>query len=61
LCDTQKAGIAGFFWIVNELTVYACAANAGSDAVKQFEEAGFRGVLTKPLDLEALEKFLNRL
>ena len=47
--------------LASKLTVYACTANAGSDAVKEFEEAGFRGVLTKPLDLEALEKFLNRL
>ena len=45
----------------SKLSVYACTANAGSDAVKEFEDAGFRGVLTKPLDLEALEKFLNRL
>ncbi|MDG1034612.1 MAG: ATP-binding protein [Luminiphilus sp.] len=42
----------------NELRVYACTANAGSDAVQEFEEAGFWGVLTKPLDLQALEKFL---
>ena len=45
----------------SKLTVYACTANAGSDAVKEFEEAGFRGVLTKPLDLQALEQFLARL
>jgi len=47
--------------LTGKLTVYACTANAGSDAVKEFEEAGFRGVLTKPLDLQALEQFLARL
>jgi signal transduction histidine kinase len=47
--------------LTSKLTVYACTANAGSDAVKEFEEAGFRGVLTKPLDLQALEQFLARL
>ena len=47
--------------LTSKLTVYACTANAGSDAVKEFEEAGFRGVITKPLDLQALEQFLARL
>jgi signal transduction histidine kinase len=47
--------------LTSKLTVYACTANAGSDAVKEFEEAGFRGVLAKPLDLQALEQFLARL
>ena len=40
---------------------YACTANAGSDAIEEFEAAGFAGVLTKPLDLQSLEKFLARL
>ena len=37
------------------------AANAGSDSVKESEAAGFEGVLTKPLDLQVLEKFLSSL
>ena len=44
--------------ISRDLRIFACTANAGSDAVKEFEAAGFEGVLTKPLDLQALEKFL---
>ena len=41
--------------------IFACTANAGSDAVREFEAAGFEGVLTKPLDLQVLEKFLSSL
>ena len=44
-----------------DLSIFACTANAGSDAVKEFEAAGFEGVLTKPLDLQVLEKFLSSL
>lgn len=44
-----------------KLRVFACTANAGSEAVREFEEAGFESVLTKPLDLQVLEKFLSRL
>ena len=47
--------------IPTDLRIFACTANAGSDAVKEFEAAGFEGVLTKPLDLQALEKFLASL
>lgn len=43
------------------MRIFACTANAGSDAVKEFEAAGFEGVLTKPLDLQVLEKFLSSL
>ena len=45
----------------SDLRRYACTANAGSDAIKEFEAAGLAGVLTKPLDLQSLEKFLARL
>ena len=41
--------------------IFACTANAGSDAMKEFEAAGFEGVLMKPLDLQLLEKFLASL
>jgi len=44
-----------------DLRIFACTANAGSDAVKEFEAAGFVGVLTKPLDLQVLETFLASL
>ena len=44
-----------------DLSIFAFTANAGSDAVKEFEAAGFEGVLTKPLDLQVLEKFLSSL
>ena len=47
--------------IPTDLRIFACTANAASDAVKEFEAAGFEGVLTKPLDLQALEKFLASL
>ena len=47
--------------IPTSLRIFACTANAGSDAVKEFEAAGFEGVLTKPLDLQVLEKFLASL
>ena len=47
--------------IPTDSRIFACTANAGSDAVKEFEAAGFEGVLTKPLDLQALEKFLASL
>ncbi|MEC8002645.1 MAG: ATP-binding protein, partial [Pseudomonadota bacterium] len=32
--------------IPTDLRIFACTANAGSDAVKEFEAAGFEGVLT---------------
>ena len=44
-----------------DLRIFACTANAGRDAVKEFEAAEFEGVLTKPLDLQVLEKFLASL
>ena len=44
-----------------DLRIFACTANSGSDAVKEFEAAGFEGVLTKPLDLQVLETFLASL
>ena len=47
--------------IPTDLRIFACTANAGSDAVNEFEAAGFEGVLTKPLDLQVLEKFLASL
>ena len=47
--------------IPTSLGIFACTANAGSDAVKEVEAAGFEGVLTKPLDLQVLEKFLASL
>ena len=47
--------------IPTNLRIFACTANAGSDALKEFEDAGFEGVLTKPLDLQVLEKFLKSL
>ena len=47
--------------IPTSLRNLACTANAGSDAVKEFEAAGFEGFLTKPLDLQVLEKFLSSL
>ena len=47
--------------IPGSLRIFACTANAGSDAVKEFEAAGFEAVLTKPLDLQVLEKFLATL
>ncbi|MGB2376871.1 MAG: ATP-binding protein [Luminiphilus sp.] len=47
--------------IPTSLRIFACTANAGSDAVREFEAAGFEGVLTKPLDLQVLEKFLSSL
>ena len=47
--------------LANSVRVFACTANAGSEAVQEFEAAGFESVLTKPLDLQVLEKFLERL
>ena len=47
--------------IPTSFRIFACKANAGSDAVKEFEAAGFEAVLTKPLDLQVLEKFLATL
>ena len=47
--------------ISTSMRIFACTANAGSDAVKEFEAAGFEGVLTKPVDLQGLEKFLSSL
>lgn len=47
--------------IPTDLRIFACTANAGSDSVKEFEAAGFEGVLTKPLDLQVLQKFLGSL
>jgi len=63
----EHSGIDLLSWIkkdpvlADKLRVFACTANAGSDAVQEFEEAGFEAVLTKPLDLQVLEKFLERL
>ena len=63
----EHSGIDLLSWIkqdpvlADKLRVFACPANAGSDAVQEFEEAGFESVLTKPLDLQVLEKFLERL
>lgn len=63
----EHSGLDLLSWIksdpaLNEkLRVFACTANAGSDAVKEFENAGFEAVLTKPLDLQVLEKFLQQL
>ena len=63
----EHSGIDLLSWIkqdpvlADKLRVFACTANAGSDAVQEFEEAGFESVLTKPLDLQVLEKFLERL
>ena len=47
--------------LADKLRVFACTANASSDAVQEFEDAGFESVLTKPLDLQVLEKFLKQL
>ena len=63
----EHSGIDLIGWIkedpvlADKLRVFACTANAGSDAVQEFEDAGFESVLTKPLDLQVLEKFLARL
>ena len=63
----EHSGIDLLVWIkqdpflADKLRVFACTANAGSDAVQEFEEAGFESVLTKPLDLQVLEKFLEGL
>ena len=63
----EYSGLDLLQWIRNtpiassDLRAYACTANAGSDAIEEFEAAGFAGVLTKPLDLQSLEKFLARL
>ena len=63
----EHSGIDLISWIkqdpvlADKLRVFACTANAGSDAVQEFEDAGFESVLTKPLDLQVLEKFLARL
>ena len=40
---------------------YAFTAHAGGDESNRFMRNGFAGVLTKPLDLQSLEKFLARL
>jgi CheY-like chemotaxis protein len=63
----ENSGLGLLQWIQDspgipaDLRIFACTANAGSDAVKEFEAAGFEGVLTKPLDLQVLEKFLASL
>ena len=63
----EHSGIDLLSWIkqdpvlADKVRVFGCTANAGSDAVQEFEEAGFESVLTKPLDLQVLEKFLGRL
>ena len=63
----EHSGLDLMSWIkqdpalADKLRVFACTANAGSDAVQEFEDAGFESVLTKPLDLQVLEKFLKRL
>ena len=53
--------IQGSPGIPTSLRIFACTADAGSDAVKEFEAAGFEGVLTTPLDLQVLEKYLASL
>jgi len=63
----EHSGLDLISWIkqdsdlADKLRVFACTANASSDAVQEFECAGFESVLTKPLDLQVLEKFLARL
>ena len=63
----EHSGLDLISWIkqdsdlADKLGVFACTANASSDAVQEFECAGFESVLTKPLDLQVLEKFLARL
>jgi len=47
--------------LANKLRVFACTANAVGDALQEFEAAGFESVLTKPLDLQMLQKFLEQL
>ena len=63
----EHSGLALLQWIQESpgiptnMRIFACTANAGSDAVKEFEATGFEGVLTKPVDLQGLEKFLSSL
>lgn len=38
--------------------VFACTANATDEACEKFESAGFAGILTKPLTLDELHRFL---
>ncbi len=63
----EHSGLDLMSWIkqdpalADKLRVFACTANASSDAVQEFEDAGFESVLTKPLDLQVLEKFLKKL
>ena len=59
----KKPALPAFFWIVNELRVYACAANAGSDAVKGFEKPAFQFFInektinpTETINIEMLKK-----
>ena len=41
--------------------VFACTANANTDAIAEFKAMGFQGVLTKPLSIEDLTSFLKSL
>ena len=52
---TQKGGLC------KDAKIIALTANAGGEARKLFEEAGFDGYLTKPVSGEALEKEVARL
>lgn len=42
-----------------DLRCFACTANANEDAVAEFLNAGFDGVLTKPISLSAIEQFVR--
>jgi signal transduction histidine kinase/CheY-like chemotaxis protein len=63
----EHSGLDLISWIkqdsdfADKLRIFACTANASSDAVQEFEDAGFESVLTKPLDLQVLERFLAQL
>ena len=63
----EYSGIDLLDWVTQDAgesegaRVFACTANANTDAIAEFKAMGFQGVLTKPLSIEDLTSFLKSL
>ena len=63
----EYSGIDLLDWVTHDagasegVQVFACTANANTDAIAEFKAMGFKGVLTKPLSIEDLTSFLKSL
>ena len=63
----EYSGIDLLDWVTQDagdskgVQVFACTANANTDAIAEFRSMGFKGVLTKPLSIEDLTSFLKSL